>query len=100
MSDIEAMAACVLSCDPVANNKAAAKSDRHNASELNTSSMVWGRTRQYLYLRFYDRKEHGTLSIEDMKALRDWRLSNPKEFGKFRKRVLNALNENKKKRQK
>ena len=87
MSDFEAMASHVLPCDSIASNKAPAKNDRHNVLDLNTSSVVGGRTCQNLDLRFYDRKEHDTLSIEDRKTLRDWRVSNPKEFGQSRKRV-------------
>ena len=56
MSDFEAIAACVLLCDPAANNKASAKSDRHDMLEANASSMVRGRTRKNLDLRFYDQK--------------------------------------------
>ena len=100
MSYFEAMAACVLPHGLVANNKASAKSDRHGVSQLNDSSMVRSRTRQDLDLRCYDRKECSNLSIQDKKTLRDWRASNLKEFGQSRKRVLNALNENKNKRHK
>ena len=65
MSDFEEIAAHVLPHDPAANNKASAKSDLCNVSELNVSSMVGGRTRQNLDLRFYDQKEFRTLSIKD-----------------------------------
>ena len=90
----------MLLCDPAVNNKASAKSDRNNASELNDSSMVGNRNRQNLDLRFYDRKEYGTLSIDDRKKLRNWRAPNPKEFGQSMKRVLSALKDNKSKRHK
>ena len=70
MSDFEAIAACVLPRDPTASNKASANSDRHNASEASTSSMVRGGTHKNLDLRFYDQKEFRTLSAEDEKTLR------------------------------
>ena len=71
MYDIEATAARMLPCDPVANNKASDKSDRYNASELKASSIVGGVTRQNLDLRFNDQKEFHTLIFQDKKTLRD-----------------------------
>ena len=100
MSNFEAMVAYVLLCDPLANNTSSSKSDRHNVSELNDSSMIGGRTCQNLDLRFYDQKDFRTLNIEYEKKLRDWRESNPKEFGQSKKRVLNDRRDNKNKRQK
>ena len=52
MSNFEAMAACVLPCDPASNSKASAKIDRCNASELNALSIIGSRTRQNIDLCF------------------------------------------------
>ena len=62
--------------------------------------MVGGRTLQSLGFRFCDQKEFRTISVQDEKALRDWRASNPKEFGQSKNVILNALKDNKNKRQK
>ena len=67
------------------HNKASAKSDRHDTSEANYLSIVGGITRKTLDLRFYDQREFHILSTEDKKTLRDWRASNPEEFGQSKK---------------
>ena len=85
------MEAHVLPHDPVANNKANSnKSEKHSVLDANVESMVGGRNKKYLDLRFYDYKECKTLSIDDKTALKEWRLSYPDEFGQSKRKIIDA----------
>ena len=54
-SDFEGMAAYVLPCDPVANNKANSnKTEKCSVSDDSVASMVGGRNKKDLDLRFHD----------------------------------------------
>ena len=92
-SDFEEMAAYILPCDHIANKKGNSNKNRkHRVFDASVESIVGGRDQQTkLDLRFYDHKEYKTLSNEDTSVLREWRLSNPKEFGQSKKRTLDAL---------
>ena len=60
------MAACILPHYPVANNKAKPnKIEKCSVSNARVASMVGDRNHKNLDHRFYDIKEHKTLSIDD-----------------------------------
>ena len=76
--------------DAVANNKAYSnKNEKHSVSDVGVAPIVGARDQQTnLCLRFYDIKECKTLSNEDKQFLHEWRLSNPNESSKSKKRTL------------
>ena len=56
-SDFEGMEAYILPCDPVANKKANSnKTRKHSVLDTKVASMVRGRNKKDLDLRFYDYK--------------------------------------------
>ena len=90
-SDFEAMAAYIMPCYPLANDKANSnRNEKHSVSDSSVASMVGGRNQKDLDLRFYDIKECKTLSVDDKTSLKEWRLSHPDGFGQSKKRFLDA----------